>query len=198
MKKALLSLLLFCSIPAFGQIETTTSKDCYIVYDFNGKEFLKNKKVKAGTKITVLKENETYNTYYHVRYRNIDGCLKENCITVNDDVDKLFEKKRNRIRLAQEEKNKKDSIRDENAKIAKIKMENRRKQEYGRWYNLVNAGKVVIGMPERYITAALGAPQSVTETETGNSNYTIYDYGDTYIHASNGKIVTIQKTTYNE
>lgn len=197
MKKELIILFLFCSVSVFGQIETTTSKDCYIVYDFNGKEFLKNKKIKAGTKIIVFEENKIYDTFYHVRYKNIDGCLKENCISVNSEIDKLFQIKKDRMLLAEKEKAKNDSIRAENAKIEKIEMENMQKRRYGRWYDYVNTGKVVIGMPERFIKDALGKPQSITETESSNSSYTIYDYGNMYIHTSNGKIIMIQKSTYN-
>lgn len=194
MKKVLSLLLFLFSISAFGQIETTTSKDCYLVYDFNGKEFLKNKKLKAGTKITVFKENETYDIYYHVRYKDIEGCIKENCITVNDDIDKLFEIKRTRIRLAHEQKLREDSILKVNANIARMNEKKRQKETYGKWYDLVMARKVVVGMPEDFIKSALGTPKSVSETVTGHKYYRMYVYKDMYIHASNGKIVTIQKT----
>ncbi|MBD9092304.1 MAG: hypothetical protein EGQ20_07230 [Bacteroides oleiciplenus] len=197
MKKALLSLLLFCSISAFGQIETTTSKDCYIVYDFNGKEFLKNKKIKAGSKIFVFKENNIYDSFYHIKYKNINGCIKENFITESKEIGELFEIKRKRIRLEQREKEIEDSLqveRDKKYKIESAKNQEQKKKEYGEWYFHVIAGKVAIRMPESYMLEALGKPESVTETRTLHNTYKIYEYGDKWIHVSDGKVSMIQET----
>lgn len=197
MKLTLILLSLLCSISAFGQIETTTSKDCYIVYDFDGKEFLKNKKVKSGSKIIVFTENEKYDSFYNIKHNNIDGCMKENCIKENEEISKLFEVKRNRIKLEQRQKAVEDSLQVERERkyiIESAKYEEKKKEEYGEWYFYVINGKVAIRMPEVYMQEALGKPESVTKTQTLHNTYTIYDYGDKWIHVSDGKVSMIQET----
>lgn len=80
MNKLLSILLLLCSIPVFGQIETTIEKDGYLLYDFNGKEYTKNKKIKEGTAITLLNESNSFPNFYIIRYKENLYTIKGNYI----------------------------------------------------------------------------------------------------------------------
>ena len=44
MKKLIFLILLLCSTPMFGQIETKTIKDGYLVYNYDGQSFKSKKK----------------------------------------------------------------------------------------------------------------------------------------------------------
>lgn len=84
MKKLLFALLLLCSIPALSQIQTNVIKQCYLLYDFDGKAFNKNKKIKEGTSITLTKESDYLVGFYDVLYKGKKYSIKENCINPKD------------------------------------------------------------------------------------------------------------------
>ena len=80
MNKLLLLIMLLCSISAFGQIETKTTKDGYLVYNYNGQSFKSNKKIKKATSIMLIKEFDKHPTFFVVSYKNNEYCLNKDCI----------------------------------------------------------------------------------------------------------------------
>ena len=84
MKKLLFLALLLCSVSVWGQIQTNVTKQCYLLYDFDGKSFNKNKKIKEGTTITLTKESDRLIGFYEVLYKGKQYVIKENCINQKD------------------------------------------------------------------------------------------------------------------
>lgn len=77
-------MLLLCSISVWGQVQTNVIKQCYLLYDFDGKSFNKNKKVKEGTTVTLIRESDRLIGFYEVLYKGKKYAIKENCINQND------------------------------------------------------------------------------------------------------------------
>ncbi len=184
-------LLLFLSIGTFtfAQIGTTTSKDCYLLYDYDGKEFLKNKKLKAGTPIVVYQEMKGLESFYEVEYKNIKGCLKENCIFVNEEIGALFQIKANKLAAEKREKEKADSIQE--AKSQKIWRET-----FGKWEGHIKRKEIVIGMPEPCIRMILGQPETVNTSEYSFGTHSQYVYKNMYIYTKDGVIDAIQRISH--
>ena len=103
MKKALLSLLLFCSIPAFSQIQTTVEKTCYLLYGFNGKEFTKNKKIKEGTPIILVEESNSFPNFYIVKYKDDLYSIKKDFINQVDLASYIKAKEDSLLKIRQKE-----------------------------------------------------------------------------------------------
>lgn len=80
MKKLLFALLLLCSIPALSQIQTNVIKQCYLLYDFDGKAFNKNKKIKEGTSITLTKESDYLVGFYMFYIKGKNTQLKKTAL----------------------------------------------------------------------------------------------------------------------
>lgn len=122
MKKILFSLFLLCSIAAFGQVETTTSKDCYLLYNYNGREFTKNKKVKAGVAITLLDESDIHPSFYIIRYKDLLYHISEKNINQLDLQSYIQAKEDSLLRIKQKNESIKrynDSIRLEKQRRVK-------------------------------------------------------------------------------
>lgn len=84
MRKAILLIpLLLVVINSFGQIKTKTSIKGYLLYEFDGTSFKKNKKIKEGTDIFLIKEFHKFNNYYVVLIDKNEYCLKGECIDEN-------------------------------------------------------------------------------------------------------------------
>lgn len=113
MKNILSILLLLCGLSAFGQIKTTISKDCYLLYEHNGRGFSKNKKVKAGTSITLLEESSLYPNLYVVKYKDFLYHTNGNNINKFDLQSYVAAKEDSLLR----EKQKKDSIKRYNDSV---------------------------------------------------------------------------------
>lgn len=194
MKKIFLSILFsLFFVSVFAQIETTTSKDCYLLYDYDGKEFASNKKIKAGSPITVYGEAEgmtPFYDFYEVQFKKIKGYLKENCITPNKEMQVLLKIKAEKLDAEKREIVKADSIQQAKAEIY---FRNR----CGKWYSYVKRKEVVIGMPENLIRDCLGSPESVNTSEYSFGTHSQYVYKDMYIYTTDGKVDAIQRTTYN-
>ena len=95
-----LILLLLCSTSMFGQIKTKTSKDSYLVYNYNGESFDSNKKIKEGADITLIKEFEQHPTFFIVIYKNKEYCLNKECIDKTV-VDRYIKAKEDSLRVIQ-------------------------------------------------------------------------------------------------
>lgn len=190
MKRYFLSILLsLIFTSSFAQIQTTTSKDCYILYDYDGKEFASNKKIKAGSSITVYGEVEGMAPFFEVQFKKIKGYLKENCITANEEMQVLLKIKAEKLEAEKQELAKADSIQQAKADIY---FRNR----CGKWYSYVKRKEVVIGMPEDLIRDCLGSPEEVNTSEYSFGTHSQYVYKDLYIYTTDGKVDAIQRTTH--
>lgn len=70
MKRFLFFAFISLSASAFSQIaDTKLSRDCYILYEYNGNDFSKNKKAKANSPITVIDEFKEIKDYYRVNIK---------------------------------------------------------------------------------------------------------------------------------
>lgn len=184
MKKSFLILLgLSVCGSIFAQIKTTTSKKCYLLYNYDGKEFTESKKLKEGSSIIVYKESEDLASFYEVEYKNIKGYLKENCIAVNADMQILLSEKAARLKA---EKAELDSL--ENAKYERLQRE-----RFGKWYSFVKRKELVIGMPEHCIPACLGTPDAINRSEYSFGKRAQYVYKNMYIYTTDGIIDAIQR-----
>ena len=84
MKKLFFLILLLCNISVWGQVQTNVTRQCYLLYDFDGKSFNKNKKIKEGTPITLIKESNQLIGFYEVLYKGKQYAIKDNCINQKD------------------------------------------------------------------------------------------------------------------
>lgn len=174
MKFILLALGAFNAFSLFSQVQTTTSKDCYLLYNYNGKEFNGNKKIKAGTLITVYNEFIPIPLFYEVECKGLKGCLKIDYITINDDITVMLNDnsiKERREQIA-------DSINNSKFEIIRKKQEQEREMEYQKWERYIKQKQVIVGMPEKYIRNCLGSPNKVDiiETSLGTTKYFKYDH----------------------
>lgn len=187
MKKSFLILLCLSVCGSiFAQIKTTTSKKCYLLYNYDGKEFTESKKLKEGAPIIVYKESEDLASFYEVEYKNMKGYLKENCIAVNADMQILLSEKAARLEAQKKEKAQLDSL--ENAKYERLQRE-----RFGKWYSFVKRKEVVIGMPEHCIPACLGTPEAINTSEFSFGKHAQYVYKNMYIYTTDGVIDAIQR-----
>ena len=114
MKKLIFLILLLCSTPMFGQIETKTIKDGYLVYNYDGQSFKSNKKIKEGGTITLIKEFDQHPSFFIVMYKDKEYCLNKECID-KVDIEKYIKTKEDSLKNIQHRedsiKHREDSVR---------------------------------------------------------------------------------------
>lgn len=186
MKKLILSIiLLFTAMDAFCQIKTVTAKEAYILSDYNGDEFAKNKKIKAGSEIIVYKEFEKSSSFYEIEYKGRKWCIKRDAISSSDEIKTLFKEADKRIKDAKETEKKIDM---------KEWGEKWERGSYGKWYNHVKRKEIAIGMTERIFKAILGEPKDVFVSEYSSYTFKRYTYSNIYIDTENGAIESFHYT----
>lgn len=122
MKKLLFLLLLLCSISVFGQIKTKTTKDGYLVYNYNGQSFKSNKKIKKGTSIILIKKFDKHPSFFIVSYKNNEYCLNYGCIDY-EGISQYLKNEEDSLKIIQRQR---DLIRhrEDSIKIAIYKRKN--------------------------------------------------------------------------
>lgn len=188
MKRFLFFAFISLSASAFSQIaDTKLSRDCYILYEYNGNDFSKNKKAKANSPITVIDEFKEIKDYYRVKYKNIEGYVSLKNIYINDDMQSYLNKKEE----------------DNNKKLLEEKLEreklNKGREEYERekfktWYPYVKRHEIKIGMPEYCIIPSIGQPNKINTSEYSFGIHKQYVYDNMYIYVENEKVTAIQET----
>lgn len=189
MSKSIFLLLLFmcCTMSVSAQIaNTVTSKDCYFLYEYNGTDFSKNKKLKANTPIEVIEEFDKMHGFYKVKYKKLLGYLNASNIYMNEEMDAYVHEKENKEKMKIAEEAKKDSI-------LKKGREEYEREKFGKWYVYVKRHEIKIGMPENCIIPCVGQPNKINTSEYSFGTYKQYVYDNMYIYVENGKVTSIQR-----